>query len=68
MITITIKTGKTLKIKVGKDAKITKISNKKIVTAKIKENIAVIKGKKAGTATITIKRNNNIYKITLKVK
>lgn len=64
----TIKAGKTLKIKVGQDAKITKISNKKIATAKIKENIAVIKGKKTGQSTIIIKRNNTVYKITLKVK
>lgn len=67
-ISKTVKAGKTIKVKVGSSAKVVKISNKKCVKASIKGNFVVIKGRKAGKSTVSVKRNNTIRKIIVKVK
>jgi len=66
--TKTIKAGKIFKIKAGKGAKVSKVSDRKIVNVKIKGKFAVIKGKKTGKAVITIKNKDTTYKINVKVK
>lgn len=63
----TIKVGKTVKINIGKNSKITKISKKTVTGAKVKENKVIIKGKKAGKSVITVKNGTTTYKITVKV-
>lgn len=63
-----VKVGKTIKVKVGSNVKVIKVSNKKCVKASIKGDFVVIKGKKAGKSIVSVKRNNTIRKITVKVK
>lgn len=67
-ISKTIKKGKSVKVKVGSNTKIIKISQKKTVSAAIKGNKVVIKGKKAGKSVVTVKKGNTTYKITVTVK
>lgn len=67
-LTRTMKAGKTIKVKVGKSAKVTRVSNKNVVKAGIKGQYVVIKGKKTGKSVVSVKRSNVSYKITVKVK
>lgn len=63
-----VKVGKTVRIKVDKNAKIIKVSKKKVVKAKVKGNKVIIKGNKIGKSTVTVKNQNTTYKIIVTVK
>lgn len=67
-ITKTAAVGKTVKVTVGSGANITNISNNDSVKVSLKGNKAVIRIKKAGKSTVTVKNGNTIYKITIKGK
>lgn len=60
--------GRTVTVTIGSGAKITGISNKNAVKASLKGNKAVIRVKKAGKSTVTVKNGNMVYKITVKGK